>query len=391
MSVNLDNPQNTVTVPTKRNTVTENEIVQIKEAVNQYQLKNNRRPINFKNVDRAKVTQSYKSVVSNKAFNGQDVANGSGLANRTEEALTTLYSDGGAFINSGVDYRPNTRGVVYHKNLRLQGSYKEQICGTPVDNELSVFSDSTQQTQAYTAYMEGCEDVLVNTEDPAYLMAEMKFLLENEKLVLSDTLAAEAVTGNPQVVALNPQGANSERPIRWAMGKMMIQITPFKMRSRLRRRGASVAKFYMSLAGFSAFMQETASDGQPLANSAFVYASPDQSIPESGLVGRYSGHDVIIVTSEPGKGILSSYDTNTTGSITSQEGGTNPDKTAILYGIPAALTILRGPAEGDYISVFDGKNDKQMFEEAEVLIGARTYMSAKVTLPLFWTYFAFTA
>ena len=331
-------------------------------------------------VDQERLEDAFKNLENQKAFSAGSISTGSALiAGNTLSPL--FYSDieGGAFIKSGIDYRPNSSVSTTLPSLTINGSFVAQVCGTASTNEVSVFGRKDVALTSYTALIQGCEDVLARTTDPAELISVFEMALDNQKLILSDTLIAQTVTATGSgVIALDPTVVNSVGSIHLNMYRQIGILAKFSVNSR--------AKFYMTHSAFVRLLSEQDSTGRFLDCPCQLtqMAGPDGSVPTSGLVARFGTYDIILVGTDIGKGILETYTVSVSGVVTAQTTGT---KTIIIFAVPQAIVLLRGRPEMDQIRVFDQSTDRASFLDGQVTVGARTYMGAGIYNPLRVCYF----
>lgn len=333
-------------------------------------------------VEEAELGNQLSNYMSEKSFTAASVTTGSGLIAQNN-VLPLFYSDlqGGGFVSGGIDYRPNVRTSVTLPSLSINGGFVAQVCGTPSTNEISLFGRKDIALQGYTAYIDGCEDVLARNENPAELITTFETALENQKLILSDSLIAQNITTAASgAIAINPASFTPTG------GVGAVHLGMIKLVETVGKYGQGQAKFFLNHAGYSRLMSEQTTQGQFLESKYFFVSNVGGALPQSGLVGYFGGHEVILVGSEPGKGILGTYTVSASGAVTAQTAGTS---TVVIFAVPKAITLIRGAADMDYTQVFTGRDDRQSFFEGKTTIGARTYMGAGLANPLRVAYYAF--
>ena len=336
-------------------------------ALNKFLVTSNQSPIAFE----ASTLESMKS------FTGANAATGSGLLDtRIITPITYVGTRGGVFIESGIDYRPNSGFDMKVNSFSLNGTYAQIACGTATENEISTFATGTVSLLRERAEIQGCEDLIARTPDKAQLLLAFEQALENEKLVLADRKVAVAITSNASTVAIDPASIGALRPIALAMYQMQGNIGGLYSNPGIGHR------YYMSPSGYSRFLRSQDAEGNfSCCNSHFERAYGNTGRPDVGLMGYFDGYPVYVTN-----GILNTYTANATGVITAQTGGAN---TAVLFGLPYTLTLGRGLSDLDQIIVFDATTDRQSYYEGEVTVGAVTYMAAVLKAPAAWNYYAF--
>jgi len=341
--------------------------------INKFLVTNNQAPIDFAPI----IGQSIDNL---KTFSGAGAATGQGLIEtRVDTPITFVGTQGGVFIEAGVDYKTNQNHNVTVNSFSLNGTYSQIACGTATDNEISTFATGTATLLRERAEIQGCEDVIARTPDRTQLIASFENALENEKLVLADRKAAAAVTSNASVAAINTTGLATYGPITDAMLAMIGNL------GGLYSQPGTGHVFLMNNTVFSKMLREQTADGA--FQNATVFSAghfqadyPNGRRPTVGLVGYFAGFPVYLTN-----GILSTYTVNASNVIQAQTGGTN---SAVLFGLPYTLGLYRGAAEFDTITVFNPQNDRQSYLEGEITVGAATYMAAVLKAPAAWNYYA---
>ena len=376
--INLTNPG--ITVVDNAPTIDFNRANAILKAVNTFRYQKNAPTIEPTKDELAQSIKAFET--SSKAFTGGSSTTGSGLT-ATNTVAPIFYSDieGGAFIKSGISYMQNVDNSYTLPRFDINGGFVPQIGGTSTVNEISTFADQSVALQGFTAVISGNEDTFVRNSDPAAIIATFEAALNNQKLILSDTLIAAKVTASGSgAIALPTTGVNTYGFIHLQMynqigflGKYANEGTP---------------TFYMTHAAYMRLVSEQDNQGRFL-DCPYQMTKPvntDGSIPVSGLVAYFGGYPIMLVGSTGTKGILSTYTVATGGSgvISAQTGGTS---TAVIYAVPKALVLVRGKSEYDQIQVFNGTTDRDTFLRGEITVGARTYMGTALWNPLRVSYF----
>lgn len=340
--------------------------------INQFLVSKGKTPFNLKQISNDAILENQKS------FTGAAAATGQGLIEtRVSTPLVAVTQRGGVFIESGINYKPESGHNVTFNGFQLNGTYAQIACGTDTANEISTFSTGTATLLRERAEIAGCEDVLARTPDANSAISIFEQALEEEKLRLSDLKSAVAVTSNASVAAINLSTAPTYGPITWSMLQMIANISGYDANI-----GAGHA-FYVNQQGFSKLLKEQDQAGNyqnspQFSRAYFEKAYGNGRRPSVGLVGYFDGFPVYLTN-----GILNTYTDNASNVITAQTGGT---KTAVLFGITGTLGLARGMRQYDSITVFDSSNDRQSYLEGEVTIGSWTYMASVVIIPAFWNY-----
>lgn len=321
-----------------------------------------------------------------KTFSGAGASTGSGLVQTITGPLITGGLEGGAFIDSSVTYIPNVRGNYTPNSVLRSSGYVANAYSTPATNEISTFGNDPIVLTSYKALIQGSELVLATNPNPSQIILELENALEAEKLVLSDTLAASelvtsAIAGTS--TAVNPTTLPTYGSIHTAMNRMIGQKSKYSI------QGVR-PKFYLRSEAFDALISEQDANGRfQDSQYQFKFTTEAQTVPAKGKVGTHGGFDVIIVASDSSNGILSTYTTNASGVITSASGS---DKTAIWFGTPRGLHIIRGISEMDKITMYGGSAENSITEDinGRVSFVGTTSMGAGLLIPSFWAYYAFT-
>lgn len=328
------------------------------------------------------LVQSIKAFeTSSKAFSGASASTGNALT-ATNQVADLYYSDieGGAFIKSGIDYKTNIFSSITLPSLTINGTFVAQVGGTASTNEISAFARKDVSLQGYNAIIQGFEDTLVRCTDPAELIATFEQALDNQKLIFSDTLVANAITSTTSgVIALDPTQVATVGSIHLNMYKQIGLIGKYITSGR--------AKFYMTHAAYIRLRSEQDSQGRFLDCSCSLVNASAGALPLSGAVGYFEGYEIILVGGDAstGRGLLDAYVTSTSGVVTANTGGT---KSIVIFAAPQAIVVIRGRAEYDVIRVFSAETDRSSFLDGQTTIGARTYMAAALRNPLRVSYFS---
>lgn len=309
-------------------------------------------------------------------------ANTAGTTNKDTEVTTITGENGQYFNRSSFRKALNLKGT-YHNNIISQNNNKfvEAVCGTTITNEISTIATGSLSVKLYKAYVESCEDVIMNAEDEDALMAGLMTVLQDAKEEVKD-LTVLATVSNVILSGAVPfayTGAPSQGVIPWVMSQM-IEINGSK-----RFSGSSRQTIIIGLNTFMRLWNQQSTTGDTL-NSRLVL-NPDAMTTAliGGVVGNVGGTE-IFVDNKLGAFVFNTTTKATVSIDPNIAPGAGQAKGEPIFIVHNNNLHLGANSDFDYQAQFTPQNSWKNFTESEYAIGGATAVGATVWVPSLTTY-----
>jgi hypothetical protein len=309
--------------------------------------------------------------------------NTAGTTNKDTEVTTVTGENGQYFNRSSFRKALNLKGT-YHNNIISQNNNKfvEAVCGTAITNEISTIATGSLSVKIYKAYVESCEDVIMNAENEEALMAGLMTVLQDAKeevkdLTVLNTISNVILSG---AVPFAYTGAPTQGVIPWVMSQM-IEINGSK-----RFSGSSRQTIIIGRGTFNKLWNQQSTTGDTL-NSRLVL-NPDAMTTAliGGVVGNLGGTEIFVDNK-----LGATFTYNTTTKATESIDPTNTPGAGEAKGEPIFIVHnnnlhLGSNSDFDYQAQFTPQNSWKNFTESEYAIGGATAVGATVWVPSLTTY-----
>lgn len=308
-----------------------------------------------------------------KSFIGDTALNGQNLPDVTHRRLGMIVRKAGVFTEIG-DYAEDSTTDIKFTNLRANGSLIATTNGTAFNNEISQFDTVTLTLARQAAEISGYGAILARTTTQDELLKVATMVLQNQKKLRFDQMAAVELTTNPAIANIDTTTPPTTAPIHTYLKTMIGNLSGTV-------DGVSEHVFVTSPQGVARLFQEKTTTGEFVAkdnNTSFTPRLVDGIRQSVGYVGDFDGYKVYATN-----GILATYTTNASGAVTAQTGGT---RTIFGFGLPFQLKLGSSLLQNDTVSIFDEKNTYSNFKDGSMQIGLSFLGAVRVCSPSTWQY-----
>lgn len=321
--------------------------------------------------------------VKSKSFTGTSNATGSGLIGRVYEEMGLTFTDTGVLKTSGIDFRANTTKESFINVLNSNGlKYTKTTNGTaPTFTDPSTFLPILVRLDSYQIEFSGYASVIKMAynggADSNELVNAILFMFEQAKEQLVDQIGVEAMLDTAGIIPnINNSSPSTYGPITTFMRKQIAALGGRNDRSN------KPPVFYMNSGVYSRLFTEQAVGGQFLNDANGLNFIPTPVDPGFGFGGTFGGKNIYIVNE-----IGDSYQGSSTGALVAS-GGTQTNKSAIIFGKPSALFVRTGLPEDDSVFQYSGDEGKnlEMRRKGESVFNGETFAKAGIKAPALLNY-----
>lgn len=343
------------------------------------------------------VRLKHKDILSSRGFNSLfdssvmearvkslTAGNTAGTTNKDTDVSTMTNENGQYFLRSPFRKTLNLKGT-YHNNIISQNNnkYVEAICGTAITNEISTIATGSLSVKIYKAFVESCEEVIMNAEDETALMAGLMTVLQDAKeevkdIVVQDVIANALTTGGS--VAYAYSGAPSQNTIPWVMSQL-IELNGSK-----KFNGSSRQTIIIGKDTFMRLWNMQSTTGDTLNSRLVLFPNAMETALMGGTVGTLGGTSIFVDNK-----LEKSFTYNTTTFTTNSSDMADVPGAGEAKGEPIFIVHnnnlhLGANSDFDYMAQFTPMNSRVNFNESEYTIGGSTAVGATIWVPSLTSY-----